>query len=348
MSLRILGFGSVGRRAAEIAESKGLPVTRYADSKSVVSVSAKEYSLKQAIEDKKNGKTAKASSPSVTLLDGPLSSSTLTTSVVADCSASDSSHKILIEALRKGLGVALANKKPLTQSTEVYKEIVSNPRARWEATVGAGLPVICTTKRLLEGGDTIVQVQGQLSGTLGYILSRLDDPKAGTFSDAVKEAERLGYTEPDPRDDLGGVDVARKALILARYGLGMPQLQLSDITIEPLFPTEFASLPLDEFRRRLPELDKDWSSRIEKAKEKGKVLRYTGTVSASGKPRVGLVEVDKSSPLGGLKGTLNLVSFTTKFYTEGRNLVVSGPGAGIDVTASGVAADAYELMHMKF
>jgi len=344
MSLRVLGFGSVGRRAAEIAESKGLKVSRVADSTGVADVT--RSSLQQVVASKKAG-TRFAKQAGVTLLDVVPSDDAKKLSVVADCSASDSSHVELLKALDKGMGIALANKKPLTQSPEVFKAIVSNPRARWEATVGAGLPVIVTTKRLLEGGDVITAVQGQLSGTLGYILSRLDDPKAGTFSDAVKEAERLGYTEPDPRDDLGGVDVARKALILARYGMGMADLNLSDITIEPLFPKEFASLPLDDFRKRLPELDKEWSARIEKAKQKGKVLRYTGTVTTSGKPRVGLVEVDQSSPLGGLKGTLNLVSFTTKFYTEGRNLVVSGPGAGIDVTASGVVADAYELMHSK-
>jgi homoserine dehydrogenase len=299
-------------------------------------------SLKQVIQDKKGGKKF-AKTANVTLLDQIDGKN----SVVADCSASDSSHVELLKALDQGFGIALANKKPLTQSSEVFKTIVANPKSRWEATVGAGLPVICTTKRLLEGGDVITAVQGQLSGTLGYILSRLDDPKAGTFSDAVREAEKLGYTEPDPRDDLGGVDVARKALILARYGMGMPDLNLSDIEIEPLFPKEFATLPLAEFRKRLPELDKEWSARIASAKTKGKVLRYTGTVTTAGKPRVGLVEVDQNAPLGGLKGTLNLVSFTTKFYTEGRNLVVSGPGAGIDVTASGVAADVYELMHLK-
>ena len=339
MSLRILGFGSVGRRAAEIAEGKGLVISRAADSTGVCDVS--KTGLAKAIQEKKaNKKFAKTAG--ITLFDKLASEKGL--SVVADSSASDKAHEDLIKALDNGMGVALANKKPLTQSTETFKRITSSPLARWEATVGAGLPVIVTTKRLLEGGDVITQVQGQLSGTLGYILSRLDDPKAGTFSDAVREAEKLGYTEPDPRDDLGGVDVARKVLILARYGMKMPDLQLSDIDIEPLFPKEFASLPLDVFRKRLPELDKEWSAKIEKAKQKGKVLRYTGTVSASGKPRVGVVEVDQSSPLGGLKGTLNLVSFTTKFYTEGRNLVVSGPGAGIDVTASGVVADAYELM----
>ena len=339
MSLRILGFGSVGRRAAEIAESKGLVVSRAADSTGVLEIA--KSGLAKAIQEKKGGKKF-AKSAGVTLFDKLEKENGL--SVVADCSASETAHEDLIKALDKGLGVALANKKPLTQSTEAFKRITSSPYARWEATVGAGLPVICTTKRLLDGGDVITQVQGQLSGTLGYLLSRLDDPKAGTFSDAVKEAEKLGYTEPDPRDDLGGVDVARKVLILARYGMKMPDLQLSDIDIEPLYPKEFASLSLADFRKRLPELDKEWSLKIEKAKQKGKVLRYTGTVSSSGKPRVGVVEVDQSSPLGGLKGTLNLVSFTTKFYTEGRNLVVSGPGAGIDVTASAVAADAYELM----
>ena len=340
MSLRILGFGSVGRRAAEIAsDSKGLLVTHVADSTGVVELNKSNNSLPKLIERKTKSKERFPANDIKTIFNNNSKNS-----VIADCSASDDSYKVLIEALNKGFGVALANKKPLTGTPAVFKEITSNPRARWEATVGAGLPVICTTKRLLDGGDEIHNVQGQLSGTLGYLLSRLDDPKLGTFSDAVRDAEKLGYTEPDPRDDLGGVDVARKVLILARYGLGMVDLNLSDISIEPLFPKEFASLSLADFRKRLPELDREWSTKIEKAKSQGKVLRYTGSVSKDGKARVGLVEVDKGTPLGGLKGTLNLVSFTTKFYTEGRNLVVSGPGAGIDVTASAVVADAYELI----
>lgn len=338
MSLRVLGFGSVGRRAAEIANEKGIKVSRVADSHGVVKL-AINASLSQLIEQKKKGGKFESNS-SVSLLDdetGP--------SVLVDCSASDSSSKVLVQALEKGFGVALANKKPLTESPSVFKAITSNPRARWEATVGAGLPVICTTKRLIDGGDTITAVQGQLSGTLGFILSRLDDPKLGTFSDAVKEAERLGYTEPDPRDDLGGVDVARKILILARYGLGKADMNLNDIAIEPLYPKEFANLPLNKFRERLPELDAAWKLKTEQAREKGKVLRYTGSVSVDGKAKVGIVEVEKTAPLGGLKGTLNLVSFTTKFYPEGKNLVVIGPGAGIDVTASAVVADAFELMN---
>jgi len=343
MSLRVLGFGSVGRRAAEIAQHNGLQVSRVADSSGVADVT--KSSLQSLVQMKRQQQ--KFAKSSATLLDKTETDKGKLVSVVADCSASDSTGKVLVEALSKGFGVALANKKPLTQASDIFKAIVSNPLARWEATVGAGLPVICTTKRLLDGGDDIEAVQGQLSGTLGYILSRLDDPKAGTFSDAVNEAERLGYTEPDPRDDLGGVDVARKALILARYGMKMAELNLTDVTIEPLFPKEFASLPLDDFRKRLPELDKEWSSKIQSAKSRGKVIRYTGSVSKSGKAKVGLVEVDQSSPLGGLKGTLNLVSFTTKFYTEGRNLVVSGPGAGVDVTASAVVADAYEIMHIR-
>lgn len=338
MSLRILGFGSVGRKAAEIAEKKGVKVSHVADSKGVAALGSS--SLQSFIDQKMQGKLA--SSPSSTLMDDPVSGKK---NVVADCSASDVSASVLVDALSKGFGVALANKKPLTESPEVFKQITSNPAARWESTVGAGLPVICTTRRLLQGGDEIEMVQGQLSGTLGFILSRLDDPSLGTFSDAVKEAEKLGYTEPDPRDDLGGTDVARKCLILARYGMGMSDMNLSDLTVNPLFPQEFASLPLDEFRARLPELDKEWAERISKAKSQGKVLRYAGTVDKkTNKATVGVVEVDQTAPLGGLKGTLNLVSFTTKFYPDGSNLVVTGPGAGVEVTASGVVADAYELI----
>jgi homoserine dehydrogenase len=260
--------------------------------------------------------------------------------VVADCSATDSGE-ILLKCLSEGNGVVLANKKALTGSSDVFTDITSHPRARWEATVGAGLPVICTAKRMLKSGDVIKQVQGQLSGTLGFLLSSLDDPK-NSFSESVRKAEEMGYTEPDPRDDLGGVDVARKALILTRYALGMPWVTLDDIRVEPLFPVEFASLSIAEFRRRLPELDDLWKERVASAKARGCVVRYAATCSKDS-VSVGLVEAPLGTPLAGLQGTKNLVSFESEFYPEGRETVVSGPGAGVDVTASAVLADAMDI-----
>ena len=159
------------------------------------------------------------------------------------------------------------------------------------------------------------------------------------FSDVVNEAKSKGYTEPDPRDDLGGVDVARKALILAR-GLGW-RLELSDVNVEPLYPPELASLTVDDFMAKLPSLDADFAKRATEAKARGEALRYAATVE-NGKLNVGLVSVSSSSPLGSLEGTDNLVEYYTTWY-DPSPLVVRGAGAGAGATAAGALADMVEL-----
>jgi len=220
-----------------------------------------------------------------------------------------------------GYKIVLANKKPLTADLRVWDLLHAGP-LRYEATVGAGLPVISTLRTLLDTGDTVLRVQGALSGTLGFVMSALE---AGcSFSAAVREAHRLGYTEPDPRDDLSGMDVARKALILART-MGLP-LSMEALSVEPLYPKSFASLSRDEFLARLDELDAEMQARVEDAVAQGAVLRY----------------VADESPLGALRGTDNLIAFTTTRYQE-RPLVVQGAGAGVDVTAAGVLADMFQL-----
>lgn len=332
MSVRVLGFGSVGRRVAELCAVRGIAVTHVSDSVGACKIA----SVASAIANKKQGKLA--TSPDLSILDGASKHD-----ILADCTASEASFPLLEKAMDLGMGIVLANKKPLTASPALFKRLTSHRNARFEATCGAGLPVILTAQRLIRGGDKLAQVQGQLSGTLGFVLSNLEQP-GSSFSATVAKAEQLGYTEPDPRDDLGGTDVARKALILARLGFGMVDLELKDIAIEALYPKEFGALAsVAEFRARLPELDLEWKNRVESARSRGKVWRYTASVTTSG-VKVGLVEVDQTSPLGGLKGTLNLVQFTTDFYSPGKDLVVLGPGAGVDVTASGVVSDIAELV----
>jgi len=241
----------------------------------------------------------------------------------------------LLPALEAGLPIVLANKKPLSEDLETFKALTKKSHMiRMEATCGAGLPVINTLQRMINSGDKVTRIEGQLSGTLGYILGALEG--GGKFSEIVKEAKAKGFTEPDPRDDLSGTDVARKALILARL-LG-ENVSMKDITIEALFPDEFASLSMEEFMQRLPELDSEMNRRISEARDNGSITRYAAVVEP-GKPiNVGLVRVDPSHPLASLRGTDNLVSFSSKFYNTSPK-VVRGPGAGLEVTASGVLAD---------
>ena len=210
-----------------------------------------------------------------------------------------------------------------------------------EATVGAGLPIIDTIAKLQESGDEVLGIEGCPSGTLGYLFGELG---VGTpFSAALRNAMALGYTEPDPREDLSGMDVARKALILGRL-LGF-EGDLDAVEVESLVPESMRALGAQEFLGRLDALDADWRGRVEDAARDGRVLRYRAMVSASS-VRVGLTAVDSSSPLATLTGTDNQFSITTRRYRD-HPIVITGPGAGVGVTAAGVLNDVLKLARSR-
>lgn len=257
--------------------------------------------------------------------------------IVIDVTAADGMEAVALDALPRGWGVALANKRPLTGSLETFRRLTGSGRLRCEATVGAGLPWIEMLAHLLDTGDRILRLEAAVSGTLGYLMSQLE---AGVpLSQAVVEARRRGYTEPDPRDDLGASDVRRKALILARL-LGQP-LEWQDIPAQPLYPPAWDTLDVDGFLARLPELDAEYAGRMRRAKAAGRTLRY-GVEVGEGSCTVGLREVPIDSPLGALQGPACLLAFHTGRYSPAP-LVISGPGAGAEVTAAGVYADVIAL-----
>lgn len=274
--------------------------------------------------------------------------------IVVDTTATDATVPALLEALAGGHAVVLANKKPLSIEQEVYDRLtragvtgdpldspIALRRVRWETTCGAALPVIVTQQRLLAGGDRIHRITGTLSGTLGYVMTGLQQGRR--FSEVVREAHQLGYTEPDPRDDLGGVDIARKALILAR-GMGW-RMELADVQVESLYPLHMAALSVAEFLAALPQLDAHFEKLVRNAADAGGVLRYAAQVvsdESGGRCTVGPAVVSAESPLGRLAGTDNLVEFHTRWYHDAP-LVIQGRGAGVDVTASGVLADVVDL-----
>ncbi|NCC36639.1 MAG: homoserine dehydrogenase, partial [Chloroflexia bacterium] len=229
--------------------------------------------------------------------------------------------------------VVLANKLPLSAGLAQFQALMADAATRYEATVGAGLPIIATLQALLDSGDTVTRIEAAMSGTLGYLCSQLETGEA--LSTALRAAHALGYTEPDPRDDLSGADVARKALILART-CGLPW-SINDIPAEPWFPPAMAGLSRDEFLARAEELDAPFASRVAEARAVGGALRYVATVTPQG-ASVGLRIVPAEHPLASLRGADNLFSFTTTRYAE-RPLVVRGPGAGQSLTAAGVLAD---------
>lgn len=263
---------------------------------------------------------------------------------LVDCSASSETIGVLSRAVDLGCCVVLANKKSLASSLEYYDKLVSHRRRiRYESTVGAGLPVIASINRILSSGDPIYRIVGSLSGTLGYVMSEVEGGKP--FSQVVKAAKSLGYTEPDPRDDLSGTDVARKALILARL-LGH-RINLDTIKIESLYPVELGPdvMPVEEFLvNGLPLLDKDIQNRIDKASSNGKVLRYVCLIEDS-RCEVGIQELPRDSALGRLRGSDNVLEIYSRCY-KAQPLVIQGAGAGNDTTAAGVLADILDIQDL--
>ena len=255
--------------------------------------------------------------------------------LLVDTTAQDDTADGMAAAVAQGHRVVLANKKPLCGSIDSFRAITEAGRARYEATVGAGLPVIGTLRYLLETGDEVEAIEGCFSGTLGYLATALQD--GAPFGAAVREAKSRGWTEPDPRDDLGGTDVARKALILARSA-GV-DAELSDVAVESLYPATMADLPVDEFMARIDELDEPLGARFEAAAGRGATLRYVASAGRErDRLRVGLQEVPSDSLPGGLRGLDNLVLLRTRRYREAP-LSVRGPGAGVEVTAAAVLGD---------
>jgi len=261
--------------------------------------------------------------------------------VFVDCTANGYLPERYTDLFAAGMHVITPNKRANSLSIGYYRQLreiaaANRKRFLYETNVGAGLPVIDTFRNMLKSGDSLLSFSGIMSGSLSYIFGRLDE--GATFSAAVNEARDKGFTEPDPRDDLSGTDVARKALIIAREA-GC-DIELDQVAVSPLFPEGFdSSGTVAEFLARLPSADSWFAGRIAALKAEGKVLRFAASIDGpSGTARVGTVEVPASDPLGAIKGGENAFVFTTKYYSP-IPLVIRGYGAGADVTASGVFAD---------
>ncbi|MFT3756442.1 MAG: bifunctional aspartate kinase/homoserine dehydrogenase I [Pseudoxanthomonas sp.] len=281
-------------------------------------------------------------SPTATELDrlaAHLKNTHLPHAIIVDCSASPDVAAHYAAWLAAGIHVVTPNKQAGSGALAQYHAIhdaaaTSGARFRYEATVGAGLPVISSLRDLLDTGDELLSIEGIFSGTLAWLFNKFDG--SVPFSQLVSEARAMGYTEPDPRDDLSGVDVGRKLVILAREA--GRELSLEDVAIESLVPESLRGAGVDEFMTRLPEVDAAFAARLEKAKSAGKVLRYVARLDEAGKASVGLVELPADHAFAHLRLTDNIVQFTTARYRD-NPLVVQGPGAGREVTAAGVFAD---------
>lgn len=263
--------------------------------------------------------------------------------VIIDCTADESVARHYADWLAAGIHIVTPNKKANSAGME-YTEALRAARRQgashylYEGTVGAGLPVIQTLRDLRETGDSIDSIEGIFSGTLAYLFNVYDG--SVPFSSIVKDAKKLGYTEPDPRDDLSGTDVARKLIILARE-MGL-KLEMSQVKVASLVPSDLAAGSIDEFLDGLSRYDAPMLERYEAARKAGKVLRFVGRVTAQGEATVGVVELDAKHAFANIALTDNVVRFATARYNK-NPLIVQGPGAGPEVTAGGVFADLLRL-----
>lgn len=259
--------------------------------------------------------------------------------VIIDCSASDEVAERYAGWLSRGIHVITPNKHAGSGPAARYRRLrdlhrSGSARWRYEATVGAGLPVVQTLRDLLDTGDTIRSIEGIFSGTLAWLFNRYDGQIP--FSDLVRTARGAGYTEPDPRDDLSGTDVARKLVILARE-MGL-DLELDDVEVESLVPDGLDGGDADAFLDGLAVLDETMRQRFERARRDDRVLRCIAALEAEGQAKVTLEAVAADHPFAHIAATDNVVAFTTARYRD-NPLIVQGPGAGPEVTAAGVFAD---------
>ncbi len=263
--------------------------------------------------------------------------------VIIDCTASEDIANRYAGWLERGMHVVTANKKAFSGPATYYEQLQQSARRGgthyfYETTVGAALPIIGTLRKLLDTGDRIHSIDGIFSGTLAYLFNVFDG--STPFSEIVRDARASGYTEPDPRDDLSGMDVARKLTILARE-LGVP-VEIGDFPVENLIPEDLRELDIDGFLDGLARYDDDMLALYNKAQEAGCRLRYVAELDEAGKLSVGLQQVPADSALSHVQLTDNIVRFKSDRYAQNR-LVVQGPGAGPEVTAGGVFGDLLDL-----
>lgn len=264
--------------------------------------------------------------------------------VIIDCTANKIIASKYPDFIVKGAHIITPNKNANAGDINLYRQLKDacrqyNRHYLYETTVCAGLPVIKSLQDLLQTGDEVLSIEGIVSGTLAYIFSNLSHGKL--FSEVVFEAKRLGYTEPDPREDLSGMDVARKFVCLARE-IGL-NATLDQVKLHSLVPNALRDCDKDTFLKKLPEYDDEMQAVFNKAAPGGQLVHYVGMISPDGLITVDIKPIQPEHPFAHIQGTDNMIVFRTRRYDQ-YPLIIRGPGAGADVTAAGVFADLMRLI----
>jgi aspartokinase/homoserine dehydrogenase 1 len=349
LDLAIVGVGNIGAALIEqLRQQRHYLLARGFDVRVVALANSRRFVVSPSGVDLAGWKKALGASRRPTTPEGlaeRLAALELTNAALVDCTANPAvvdAYQAFIEA---NFHIITPNKRANALPWRRYSALRQLMAQRqkhffYEANVGAGLPIMSTLRDLIASGDEILKIEGILSGTLSYLFNTFDGRVP--FSTLVRDAHRLAFTEPDPRDDLSGQDVARKLLILARE-IGL-RMELKDVAVDSLVPRPLRRGRFSErFFSELARYDGAVAARVEGATRRGAVLRYVGVLEG-GRAQAGLKEFPRDHPVAAAKGSDNVIAFTTKRYRR-TPLVVQGPGAGADVTAMGVFSDILKLLH---
>ncbi len=349
LDLVVVGVGNIGGALLrQLKQQRSYLLARGFDVRVVAVANSRKFAVSAAGIDlgswaRSLGSSRQAMTPES--LAHAIAALELTNAALVDCTANPSVVDAYPAFIDANLHIITPNKRANALPWKRYSALMEQMSRRqkhffYEANVGAGLPIMSTLRDLIASGDEILKIEGILSGTLSYLFNTFDGTTP--FSELVKEAHRIGFTEPDPRDDLSGQDVARKLLILARE-IGL-KMELDEVKVDSLVPRALRTTKFSgKFFADLARYDGEIAGRVERARERGAVLRYVGVLE-QGRARAALKEFPKTHPVASAKGSDNVIAFTTRRYSK-TPLVVQGPGAGADVTAMGVFSDILKLLH---